>query len=167
MISARTLCDQIGTDTVRKLEGAVPWRLQDAEVLRDAGRRLAAIYLYGYVVEMLVGAAYFRLIEYGLDTDITSRARKLAEKQARQEKLMSNEPHDLSGWAKLLIVTRQRRSTGFSQSLAMQLRSHADIVYDRWRPSLRYRTLVPTPNDISSVRHSTNWFEQQYGSLWG
>jgi hypothetical protein len=75
--TAQTLSDQIGIDTVRKLEAAVPWRLQDAEVLRLAGRRLAAIYLYGYVVEMLLGAAYFRLIRYGPDTDITARPENL------------------------------------------------------------------------------------------
>jgi hypothetical protein len=167
MIGSPRLCDQIGIDTVRKLEAAVPWRLEEAEILKEAGRRLAAIYMYGYAVEMLVGAAYFRLIEYGLDTDITSQARRLAEKQARQEKLMSSEPHDLSGWAKLLIVTRQRRSTGFSQSLAMQLRFQADVVYDRWRPNLRYRTLVPTLNDVSAVRHAALWFQDQYGKLWG
>ena len=54
------LAQRLSPDTAAKLERAAAHRFDTAEILRARGRRLAAVYMYGYCAEMCLAAAYFR-----------------------------------------------------------------------------------------------------------
>jgi hypothetical protein len=49
-------------ETVGSFLAAADQRFKDAEALEAAGRRLGAVYLYGYAAEMLIKSAYFRVV---------------------------------------------------------------------------------------------------------
>ena len=54
------LADHLAPDCIARLERAAAERLAEAELLRKQRRWLAAMYLYGYTIEMCLAAAYFR-----------------------------------------------------------------------------------------------------------
>jgi len=88
MDSNPLLAKRIGLDTVAKLEAAASRRFEEAESLRQNGRLTGAVYLYGYVAEVCLVAAYFRLIGYRPSTEITRDQRNKALSEARQLKLL-------------------------------------------------------------------------------
>jgi hypothetical protein len=160
------LAKRIGPDSISKLEAAASRRYCEATVLRESGQLLGAAYLYGYVAECRLGAAYFRLVGYRPNTEITIEARKRILAAAIQAKLMSAAPHDIAGWAQLLIATRKRRGTGYPAGLRHEIIRKARALYARWRPNLRYRAIVPTLEEVAVVRESAEWFEEHYRRLW-
>ena len=72
-------------DTIASFERAAAARFRDATILRRADRRLAAIYLYGYSVEMWIKAASFRSLFHAtgrpIDTRLDRAERKLATRE--------------------------------------------------------------------------------------
>ena len=138
------LARRIGTDTVAHLESAAPRRFLEAQLLREKGQLTGAVYLYGYVAESRLAAAYFRLIGYRPSTEITSEARRRVIAAAIHARFMTGTPHDVAGWALLLVTTRKRRRAGYNRQLRDNVVRQARALYARWRPSLRYRTIVPT-----------------------
>ena len=102
---------RLGTDVVPSLERAAAQRLTEAHTLWLGGHELAAIYLYGCSVEMRIKAAYFRFDfrTQGLDprTIIDPARRNLALNQFATLGLVRKPgPHDVSGWAQLLVAKR-------------------------------------------------------------
>lgn len=55
-------------DSIREFTAAARQRDRDARAAAETGRTTAAVYLAGYAAEMLLKAAYFRLIGMG-DSD--------------------------------------------------------------------------------------------------
>jgi hypothetical protein len=169
MAGIAPLVNHLGPHTIVRLERAAEQRFQEANDLRDIGHRLAALYFYGYSVEMCLTAAYFRSAGFGptstLDRDM--RQRRMA--QARQlttasgERLMNSDPHPLVGWARFL--ERQRSlSRSLSPQESQQLReavSKAEQVYKHWRPELRYKTTDVQPDQLDEVGRAATWFIRQ------
>jgi hypothetical protein len=60
MVDVPSLAVHLAPNTVRQLEQAAEKRSEEAECLKKQNRFLAALYLYGYSVEMCLAAAYFR-----------------------------------------------------------------------------------------------------------
>ena len=160
------LARRIGFDTISKLEAAASRRFAEAQMLREHGQWGGAIYLYGYVAEARIQAAYYRLIKFRPNTEITPDRRRLVLQSARQNKLMGRAPHDIGGWAELLIHTRKQRKIGYQRELKDEIIRHARRLYARWCPALRYRTTVPTSDEISVVGEASEWFETNYLHLW-
>lgn len=124
-----SLVDRLGefdNDSIAGFERAAAQRYRDAEVLRRANRRLSAIYLYGYAVEMWLKAAYFRVTfaHDGLDskTQIDALRRRAAENEwivlGLPKKLG---PHDIAGWAHLLVKKRLDIGAPHTQQLANEI----------------------------------------------
>ena len=159
------------TNTVRQLEQAAEKRSEEAECLKKQNRFLAALYLYGYSVEMCLAAAYFRSAGFQ-DIDDDLRRRRMA--QARQQRhpddgelLMSSDPHPLVGWARFLEWQR-RSSGGLKPREANRLREavqKAKQVYKHWRPELRYKLTNVSMDQLDEVRQCVHWFIKQRGQL--
>src|SRR6185437_5726714 len=102
------LAERLSPDTVTRLEKAGLQRFTSAEVLRANGRRLAALYFYGYSAEMWLAAAYYRSAGFRPDAPIDRDTRHRRMTQARQLRvasgafLMNSDPHPLVGWARFL-----------------------------------------------------------------
>src|SRR6202008_2021190 len=57
----RRLIDRCQPDSIREFRASARQRYEDGLALAGAGNRTAAIYLWGYVAEMTLKAAYFSL----------------------------------------------------------------------------------------------------------
>jgi hypothetical protein len=172
MSSAIPLADHLAPDTVNRLERAAEVRHDDALILLKAHKRLCAVYLFGYCVEMCLAAAYFRAAGFSAVMVIDRETRKQRMARARQlqspsgEYLMSADPHPLVGWARYLEW--QRSTTPLSPQERDRLKDaveKADLVYRHWRPELRYKITEAKPNQVAEVRKASEWFLRQRGRL--
>lgn len=157
------LAAQIGDDSVLKLEKASSERFVDAECLANRGGKLAAIYLYGYVIEMRIKAAYFRMEGHAGNQPITRQDRSIAEAHARSLGITFQGPHDFAHWAIYLVSfdgTRPRPI--YAQAFGQEMVNRARAAYQDWGPSLRYRSLVPSASEVENLRSGAIWFSRNY-----
>jgi hypothetical protein len=163
---AKSLAGKYGPDTIRKYLRAAPERFKEAEYLASAGHNLAALYFYGYTVEMLIKAAYFKMSRYGVTVEIDRDARNRVMTRARRAGLMSYEPHDLVGWARLLISDKETLSRSpYHTKFAEQIQARSSSVYERWRPEMRYRVTTGPQAEINRVHSDAKWFLDNYGRM--
>lgn len=117
-----------------------------------------AIYLYGYAAEMTIKAAYFTNLGYAALQPIDRDARIRAEGVARLNQFMKFEPHDVLGWARLLVWDKEVLHTPpYEGPLKRQIVSNASVVYQNWRPQMRYRNTVPAGGETRIVRKAVDW----------
>jgi hypothetical protein len=67
----RRLPDRLQPDSIAGFRAAARQRSLDAIALQAAGRRTAAVYLWGYVAEMILKAAFFEVSGFAEDQPIT------------------------------------------------------------------------------------------------
>jgi hypothetical protein len=158
------LAERLAPDTVTSLERAAQQRFATAEYLRTK-RRLAALYLYGYSAEICLAAAYYRSAGFHPNQAIDRDMRQRRMAQARQvrtsagEPLMTGDPHPLIGWARFLQWHRSA-SGDLTETDAQRLReaiNKAVVIYNHWRPELRYKTLEITDKQLDEVRRAAKW----------
>jgi hypothetical protein len=156
-----TFAQRLGPDTIRKLEDSAPHRIEEARQLRDAKRHLAAVYLLGYSIEMRMGAAYFRLQRLGINEPIDRDMRRRAIALAQQNDLMGREPHELIGWARLLVFRRATLSPpAYADSFGKVLVEKATAAYNLWRPCMRYRHTDVPLELMEEMMQIAEWFGQ-------
>jgi hypothetical protein len=159
-----TLAERLAPDTIARLERAAQQRFATAELLRRE-RRLAALYFYGYSAEICLSTAYFRHLGFGRNMPIDRDTRQRRMAQARQvrengEFLMSSDPHPLVGWARFLQWQR-KSSGGLSEADQERLREaikNAIVIYNYWRPEMRYKILEYSEKQLDEVRRAARWF---------
>jgi hypothetical protein len=166
------LAKRLAPDTVARLGRAAEQRFCTAELLRTK-RRLAALYPYGYSAEMCLTSAYFRSAGFYPNAPINRDTRQRRMAQARQlrsaggEPLMTGDPHPLIGWARFLEW--QRSASGkLPQPDAQRLRealNKAVMIYNYWRPELRYKTLEIMEEQLENVRRASKWFIENHERL--
>ena len=164
----KTLAEQLGPDTIRKFERAAPQRIKEAETLVVGEHRLTAIYLYGYAIEMLLKAVYFKqILRYGVNMEIDRETRTRVEARARDSELMSrSEPHDFSGWARLLVEDRRvLKKDEYEKKFGQQIVDKAALAYEKWRPAMRYRVTDASEGDVQAIQSVAGWFLQKYPTM--
>jgi hypothetical protein len=173
MVDVPALTAHVAPDTIWQLERAAEKRYEEGECLKRQNRLLAALYLYGYSVEMCLAAAYFRRAGFGPGQTITEDERRRRMRVARHtqhpdgEPLMSNAPHPLVGWARYLQWQR-RGSEALTSQDEQRLREavqKAKQVQKHWRPELRYKTTDVATSQLDEVRRCVCWFVEQRGRL--
>jgi hypothetical protein len=166
------LVERLARDTVVRLGRAAKERFVTAEILRPQ-RQLAALYLYGYSTEMCLTSAYFRSAGFSPNAPIDRDTRQRRMAQARQLRtprdglLMNSDPHPLVGWARFLEWQRSA-SAQLSESEMQRLReaiNKAVLIYNYWRPELRYKTLEIMAKQLEEVRRASRWFIENYERL--
>jgi hypothetical protein len=161
------LAAHLAPNTVLRLERAAKERYEDAERLKEQNRLLAALYLYGYSVEMCLTAAYFRGAGYAANRVISDDDRRGRMRDARNWGLMSADPHPLVGWAKFLEWQRlsSGSATAAERDKLQQAVRRAERVYKHWRPELRYKLTQVMKNQFDEVRQCVRWFIGLQGRL--
>jgi hypothetical protein len=156
----KPLADRLAPDTVNSLKRAAEQRVEDANRLLAHGRPLAALYFFGYSVEMVLCAAYYRNAGFSPNVPIDRDARQRRMARARQLMLMESDPHPLVGWARFLEWQRSTVGdlTSEDTRLLKEAIDKAGLVYKHWRPELRYKTAQVTEDQIEEVRRSATWF---------
>lgn len=155
------LVDRLGPDTRSKLQRAATARFKEAEILERAGAPAAAIYFFGYSVEMTVKAAYFRAIGFHLHQAISIQDRRDAINEWAVLRLPQKPgPHDVVGWAQLLVYKRVALGDPYSRPFGLRIIDQTRAISLRWSEQLRYRVNVPSAREVEAVRSAARWFRQ-------
>jgi hypothetical protein len=154
------------TESIRRFRAAAILRYREACCLAINEERLGALYLSGYSAEMLLKAAYFRLISKGLDDPITrtdfDAARTTAVKLGI---LRGRNLHDLRWWQDLLIQFRGTTSRPFQPTFARELASKVQSIDQNWIETLRYRTNRPSKVELCGAMEAVQWLIGRYRHL--
>lgn len=148
--------------------------MREAESLYSAGHGLGAIYLYGYVIEISLKAAYYRIIGLVPTTLIDTRLhRGPAQQVIRNMQGLPTHPqgaasagHNLIGWARLLEQERANSMTPLAANFATQLHRLIQDVFECWAEFLRYRANRLYDQEVETVRHAAMWIRRRYSALW-
>jgi hypothetical protein len=153
--------------SIRDLRVAAGLPYREAQRLAMAGDRLAAIYLFGYVAEMLLKAAYFRLVGWTPTQPISladlNRARAYANSHHGLH--WPTNLHDLPRWRDLLVEERKFRVVPYPTPFLRSFNAHVRQVYLNWREHLRYRTNYPYHGEVTRVFQAVRWLMGQYRHL--
>jgi hypothetical protein len=162
---SKTLAEQLGYDTISRFVKSAPLRLEEGDVL-SKDYRLAAIYLYGYAAEMILKAAYFKNLRYPVIAEIDRDTRNRAMAVAQVNGFMHRDPHDIAGWARLLVWDRATlRTPAYEPALSRQIVSKSITVYENWRPEMRYRNTSPAAATVAIVRSAVGWLVTNYARM--
>jgi len=175
MSRVNPLADHLAPDSIKRLQRAAEQRIEDAHRLMEEKRFLAALYFFGYSVEMVLSAAYYRSAGFSpnMPIDRDTRQRRMAYARLLRtpdgQPLMESDPHPLVGWARFLEWQRSASEELTSrevQLLKESIRS-AERAYKHWRPELRYKTTQVTPGQVEEVQKAASWFMQHQDELSG
>jgi hypothetical protein len=154
------LLQRVSHDCVQGFRAAAHARYADGCVLAEKGRRLAAIYLWGYAAEMTIKAAYFTLHGFTVAQLIDGAALARATHEAKAFGISWTNQHNVYAYATLVV--HKRTSLGLrypSPSFANDFVGHAQTVYNRWRESLRYHHNQAYDFELNRVRLSVEWLQ--------
>jgi hypothetical protein len=155
------------SDCIERFRRAVSQRFCEAESLAANGFPLASVYLHGYVVEMLLKAACFRIMGMNANAPIDSATFKRARSLGTS--LGAGTPrnlHDILWWARFLVQLRAVDHRPFAAPFAGRLMGNANRVARNWRESLRYCTNRPRQSERTDVTSAALWFIEQYRFLY-
>ncbi len=124
---------------------------------------LIAIYLYGYAAEMILKAAYFKNLQFGSIDEIDRETRNRAMALAQMNGFMARDPHDIPGWARLLVWDKQTLHTpAYDAGFSRKFVAKAITIYENWRPQMRYRNTTPHFSKVATVRSEAKWLISNY-----
>lgn len=151
-------------ETWPRLELVTEQRFWDGLMLAsgEPGHETAAIYLFGYVAEILIKTAYCRFINLPV-TQPTLRAFQAAQTQSLW---VGGNLHNLASWARFLIDTRQNSGNPIHPVMAGVLLAHSLTLDANWREWLRYRSVTATTAELQSVFASIEWLRGHHDALW-
>jgi hypothetical protein len=149
----RPLPDRFQPDSIAEFRAAARQHFFDASALETADRRTAAVYLWGYVAEMILKAAFFNVSGFPERQPITRN--DLRSGLATLQNVGPNPPlHHLGLWAEALV--RYRSNTpGLAYAdptFGSQVTAQAYILYGLWRETLRYHKNVAYPHEVARAR---------------
>ena len=146
------------------MEQAAAQRFWDSLALAtaDAGHEAGAIYLLGYVAEMLLKTAYFRVTGVPSSQDIAPHLTAAR----RNASWRGGNLHDLRSWFVLLNDARSFRGNPWGAAVAATIERHVLIVVSHWRESSRYTSLTATDAELEEAFLSVDWLLDNHDVLW-
>ncbi len=160
----RLLPVRFATECIREFDLAATERYRDAAALSLGERRAGAVYLYGYVVEMLLKAAYFRALRYADTapislTDLRTAAGDNPGSTARTLGLAGTRNlHDIGAWAELLVAFRTTRGPVYPDvGFGALLLNRVTVVRQRWAETIRYHKNTAYQHELERVEYACRW----------
>jgi hypothetical protein len=165
MRTAHGLIEHLAPDCILRLRRAARLRFEEAGSLQGE-HPLAAVYWYGFCVEMYLAAAYFRNVGFAPNQAIDGETRTRHMAQARRNGVMKRDPHPLPGWAELLRWQSSGRTADHQRDrLIDEAVRRANSIYRHWRPELRYKVADVRREWLDEVRMATKWFVDNHAKL--
>lgn len=146
------------------MEQAAEARFWDGFTLAagDSDNQTGSIYLLGYVVEMLLKTAYFRVTHVGMGENIAPHLQG-----ARTHALWQRgNLHNLRSWIALLNDIRFAQGMAWDVVTATIIESHVLTVAAHWSESLRYTSVSATRTELDEVFASAEWLLTNRELLW-
>jgi hypothetical protein len=153
-------------ETWPEIELAAEDRFWDGYALGASGddRALGAVYLFGYLAEMLLKVAFFRARGVARHSDTAPErhaARTLAATYGRPRNY-----HDLKYWTFALERMRSANGRPLNAAFAGALTLRVSTLAYHWAESLRYRSVRPTESELHEVVDSVEWIFEHRSELW-
>jgi len=158
----RLLVNRFVPDSIVQFRATAAIRNEDAWQLARAGRRTAAIYLWGYAAEMTLKAAWFALIRHPEHSPILAKDLRTAVQVAQNNYGIvwptQGRLHAVLHWAELLLQHRIALRGGYPDpAFGVAVVEHSHRIYDRWREVIRYKKNTAYPSEVRAVAQSTHW----------
>jgi hypothetical protein len=163
-------------ETIQDIDAAAEERYWEAYELAVQGHHFAAIYLFGYVAEMLLKSAGFRFDGARPGDFVGPRlAPAKAYGLARFPLIGPESYHSLLFWVAFLQEKRTDAGRALSGSLFAELSLRIHRIYDRWWVSMRYRAANLPPlstspvslnNEVLQMIEDITWLRTNHPSLW-
>ena len=143
-----------------------------ADSMYEAGFNLMAsaqsgqgVYLMGYVAEMLLKSAYFRLRRFA-DSQVITMTDLRDAVQRHHLALPSEKYHDLELWARL--ITGERAASSLSNpGLEADLQSKTTRLNTNWSVKMRYYPLQGIARqDLEDVLDDVVWIKSSHNDFW-
>jgi hypothetical protein len=139
-------------ETLQDMESAAEDRFWEGWELATQSRHIGALYVWGYVAEMLLKVSAFRV-------DGASPGEAVAPRlgpakvygQARFADIAYDSGHSIEFWAAFLREKRIDASKPLSAVMLSNLAACTSRIHARWLVSLRYRSLSLPPLATSSL----------------
>ncbi|MBV9850416.1 MAG: hypothetical protein JO250_12135 [Armatimonadetes bacterium] len=148
------------------MEQAAEQRYWDGLVLAtDAGHEAGAIYLLGYVAEILLKTACFRTAGVGPQDNLWARQGAFDQVKTFASWTGRN-LHDLTGWLQFLIDVRQAIGKPLNPVTAGLITASVLAVNAHWREFLRYRFSAATEAELNETADGVDWLRLNYDLLW-
>lgn len=173
-MSLRDELHAAGGETVQDLVLAADDRFWDAYELATQGRAFAAIYLAGFVGEMLLKTAGFRFDGAAPGDPVQPRlgpARAFGT--ARFPTVGHESYHSLRFWAAFLEHKRADAARPLAAPLLADLHRRVDRAHEIWWVSMRYRAAgVPAAvasaaeADLHPLLEEIDWLRKMHVLLW-
>jgi hypothetical protein len=161
------LLDILHPETPQSFVLAAEERFFDAQELFAKGRTTGALYLAGFVAEMLLKHACFRLRGAAV-TDPVDRmfGPAMAWARRRMPRIKHEGKHSLWFWA--MYVRRMRRELGrhFSEDFDQDLLRRARNLRRSWSVDLRYCEVVAPSVEVKQALVDVAWIRSNSSALW-
>jgi hypothetical protein len=144
-------------ETWPNMRAAAEERYWDAMTLAvsGSGRATGAVYLFGYVAEILLKTAYCQLVQLPQTDNVY---RFLSSR--------SSTLHDLSSLERLLQRTRSTIDNPMTPEIAAGLDYRVKIIESHREVSMRYYAFTATSGELGEVYESVEWIRTNYDRLW-
>jgi len=151
-------------ETMQELELAAEARYWEGLELMALGRRGAGIYLMGYVAEMHLKLACFRLMGASNAAPVDA-LRAAARRRAKDGRVGCPEEgfHSLRFWFSL--IERERADAGRC-GLNADFQRCVERLYQTWWVEMRYHPDAATEADTDQVFEDVSWLGRNYLALW-
>jgi hypothetical protein len=151
-------------ETWPEIEQAAEERFWDGYALatHTDRRELGAVYLFGYVIEMLLKTAFYRVHGTPPYSDI-GRDRRGARTGVGYR---PRNDHDLSYWMHVLERARVVAGRPLDAALVGAMALNIAVASVHWRESLRYRAVVPAEQEVRELVSAVEWIRDHYSRLW-
>ena len=155
-------------ETIAEFEAARFDRYHDGLVLIGGDRRVGAIYLFGYFVEMTLKSASFTLLGFQKSDPITKRELNAAATRAEKE-LGIDVPqegyHSLQFWALAIVAERDHMGQPLPIALTSELNWRSQRMHSHWTIAMRYSRDVTRPEDWERLWEDSQWLHANYDIL--
>lgn len=157
-------------DSIGELEHAARLRYYDglSLALSESHNSTGAVYLLGYVAEMLLKTAYYRVRGMGPTDDTWPLLRGMNDQAAlvRFDWQSGRTRHNLEDLAGLLVEVRRNCGPEIDPYFASTLQGHAKVVALHWNERLRYKSVLALEDEVVDVIESIDWLVANYEALW-
>ena len=116
------------------------------------GRDTGSLYLLGYVVEMVLKVAFFRLRAWPVAQAVDLSVIRTHAVWRRTSNL-----HDVEALAQVLIQERAQRGLPFDPVFAGVLTQHVRVLASHWKETLRYCHSTAREDEVAEVFQSADW----------
>jgi hypothetical protein len=149
-------------DCIREFRLSAKQRYNDGLALAAAGRRTGAIYVWGYVAEMILKAAYFSLTGLPDSSPITwtfNLKPAIMRGQVVFGIAWPNQGagHNVRAWAELLVAEHALSAVPYALAFGLEVQRRGQRIGQLWRETLRYHKNFAYFHEVRQVREAVEW----------